>query len=431
MTYNNIKVKICFILLFTISCSEKKIDLVNTYNVLHNSNEILVIDSFLADKFFSLGVDEKQYNNSLLAKNTGTIYWQPKIEDKFKFRKSKLSSDKFNYPFLTQAEVANDKIFIYDAKANLIAYDLVSKQNIWQLKLEDEIDKINLLIGGITYYKGKLYVTIGNSYFYVVDAANGKLLWQKSLTFITRSKPFISNDTLYINTNNNRIHAYNINTKQRLWMKEFGSNDASQYGSSSFIEDDGILITGNSNGDLILLDKLTGKIIWQENLGDINPDSASYNFSDIDVTPVLYEEDLYAISSNGYLSSYKLRSGIKNWDLKISSTYNRPWLTKDLLFIIDKKNNLLAISTSNGRIKWREKLGDHFKNNVESLFYGPVVVGEKIMVLNNKGKILLFNFNNGELIKKIKIPHDINHPPIIINNKIYLLDDKSKVYISD
>ncbi|MFZ8865308.1 MAG: PQQ-binding-like beta-propeller repeat protein [Rickettsiales bacterium] len=419
------------ILLFIISCSEKKADLANMHNILYNNSEILVIDSFLADKFFSLAADEQQYNNSLLAKNSGSIYWQPETKDKLNFKKLKLSSSKFDYPFFTQAEIVDDKIFIYDAKANLLAYDLASKQNIWQLKLAAEIDKINLLAGGITYNKGKLYITIGNSYFYVVDATNGKLLWQKNLTFITRSKPFISGEIIYVNTNNNRIYAYNIKTKQRLWVQEFVSNDASQYGSSSFLEDGGILVTGNSNGDLILLDKLTGKIIWQENLGDINPESASYNFSDIDVTPILYAEDLYAVSSNGYLASYQLRSGIKNWDLKISSVYNRPCLTKDLLFIIDKNNNLLAISTSNGRIKWLEQLGNHLANVDEASFYGPVILGDKIMVLTNKGKIFLFNFNNGELIKKINIPKNINHPPVIINNKIYLLDNKSRIYISD
>jgi outer membrane protein assembly factor BamB len=430
VTYNNFLKSIIVILSFTIfSCSKKTSDLSKAHNVLINSGDVLAIDNILADKFFLPNLESDQFNNSLLSGNIGNIFYQKDKKDKYRKKSIKLSRAKSKLPFFVEIEIINNIIYYYDFKSNLIAYDLEKKLPLWKLTLEDKHEEYNLLKGGVTYYKGKLFVTIGSNFLYVIDAKQGDLLWKKNLGFISRSKPFISDDIVYVNTISNKILAYNIANKNRIWIQEFLSKDSSQYGSASFVEKNGILVTGNSNGDLILLDKIEGKVLWQDNLGDINPESESYDFSDINTTPVLYEDDIFAISSSGYLASYKLLSGIKNWDIKISSVNNRPWITKDLSFVIDKNYNLIAISTKSGKVKWVEKLKPYIKDKDNSFFYGPIIAGNKLFVTSNKGRILTFNFNNGELINKIKIPKNINHQAVIINNKIYLSDNKGKIYI--
>lgn len=398
-------------------------------NILFDTNDVLIVNKLLAQQVFKPEITEKKSNNSILASNKGNVFFDKANFKKLNISAIKLGGKKSKLPFFVEPEIINNIIYIYDLGSALYAYDLENKSLLWQRKLADNQEEINLLKGGVTYHKDKLYVTIGNNFLYVIDAKNGDLLWKKNLTFIARSKPFITDNMVYISTINNILSAYNINNQKRIWIKEFTSKNSSQYGSSSFIEQDNVLVTGNSNGDLILLDKDSGKILRQENLGDINPDSESYNFSDIDITPIIHNEDLYAISNSGYISSFKLISGIKNWDLKISANNNRPWLTQDLLFVIDKLNNLIAISTKTGKIKWFNDLSIYGKNN--NNFYGPVIANSKVMIVSNLGKILLFDFNNGKLLDKLKIPKNINHKPLIISNKIYLTDNKAKIYIID
>ena len=71
------------------------------------------------------------------------------------------------------------------------------------------------------------------------------------------------------------------------------------------------------------------------------------------------------------------------------------------------------------------------KDEEEVSFYGAQLINKHVVISNNKGRLFLFNYNDGELLKTYKIPKNINHFPRIADNKLFFVDNSSKFYILD
>jgi outer membrane protein assembly factor BamB len=416
-----------YLIILLVSCNNSnKEALKDSINVLNEDGISLKIDEYIEDFSLKKLQSFSIYNN--IGDNYGNIIinnFANKIKKSAKFKDIKVST---NLPFFISPLIIDDKIYILNHQGNIAAYNKNNKQLIWKKSLSKLTDNLNHLKGGINYYKDKLYITIGSNMLFSLNANNGQILWQKKLESLIRSKPYISQDKVYIASLDSKIYAFSYINGKLLWQHDSSEKLSSQYGNSSFIANDLIIASGNSEGSLIILDNKTGKEIWQENISSRDLLIEHFNFYDIDATPVIFDKYIYAASNDGWLTSFDYISGIKTWEKKISA-YKTPWVTERLLFIIDNKNRLIAITKESGRIKWFVELDTLIKEKKEDkLFYGPVLVNGKIMVSCNCGVMSAFDYNSGELVKSYNIVKNINHFPIINNNKLYMINNKSVLY---
>ena len=58
------------------------------------------------------------------------------------------------------------------------------------------------------------------------------------------------------------------------------------------------------------------------------------------------------ISSERFVSLHNINSGVKYWELKIDN-YLNPIFSQDLIFLVDKKYNLISIDKSSGHLVWK------------------------------------------------------------------------------
>lgn len=425
----NNRLALLFILLFISSCAKQKDNMKDTINVLTNTNNSFRIDENIANKEFSLDNVTDVLSFDSKSKHYGNVILENLNNKKIiKLKRLKYSNRKTDLPFFITPLIRNNMIYLIDIKGKIVAYDKHNKKIIWKQNLDKSVNTYNILKGGINFYEDKLYITFGSNTIFSLDPKNGNILWQKKLDSLLRSMPYIYNNKLYLLTLNNKLYCLSPKDGQIIWQKSFLDNLSSQFGNSGLNNRGVIMAYGNSSGEIIILDSNKGEVIWKENIGSINLGVEHFNFYDVDSMPIIFDKKLYAVSSNGRIAAFEYISGVKIWEQKLSAR-KTPWITKNLLFIIDNNNRLVAFTQNSGKIKWYVELNKEIlPDREDKLFYGPVVINQKVFVSNNKGKLTAFDYNSGKLLLNYKIPKNINHFPIINDNKLYMINNKSVLY---
>ena len=415
-----------FLLLLCISCGNKDYDIKDSISVFTNIDNDIKIDQNI-ENFSLLELQNSfTYNNS--GKNYGNIITNNFADKLTRLDKIKYAKGDNKLPFFITPLIINKVIYVVNYKGEVAAYNQDNNQLIWKSSLLRSNDKFNHLKGGIAYYKDMLYITIGSNTLFCLNAKDGKISWKKKFSSLLRSKPRIYDNKVYVASLDNKIYSLHHIDGKIIWQNNFADQLSSQYGHASFLVNELIIATGDMDGNILVLDNKTGEIIWQDNIASKDVLIENFNFYDIDATPVIYGDYINVVSTDGWLASFEYLSGIRVWEKRISSR-KTPWLTKDLLFIIDNKNRLISIVRETGQIKWFIKLDKLIKpKHKNKLFYGPVLVNGNIMVSCNCGIISSFSYNSGELVKNFKIPKNINHFPIINNDKLYMINNNSILY---
>jgi outer membrane protein assembly factor BamB len=371
----------------------------------------------------------EQEPTSQWSKSSGDHFMQPeniKIADALKQRNSvKIGAGAKDGQHLSATVIASDgKLFTVDSEAVVTAFsaDNISKK-IWQYKSKNKDDKSGLSNAGILVYEGKLFLTTGSNVVTALDSETGNLLWQRNINSMARSAPAASEKSLIVNTADNKIYALDINDGAIMWMHSGAEVDISVLGSTSPVVVRNVALAPYSSGELYALSLQDGEPVWVESLVSSASNVADM-FSDIEASPLIVGDVLYAISDDGVLIAVDIGSGHRIWEKSISGS-KTPWHAAGFLYVVNSNSELICLSAKNGAVKWVSKLPMDEKSTV--VWSGPVLAGDKLFVVGSKGKLLQISPQNGAVVSTIKVPSDIYLPPVVVNEKMYLLNDKAQL----
>lgn len=325
--------------------------------------------------------------------------------------------------------IADGKIITMDARGVISAFDVhnISKR-YWRYEIKIKDGRSFFISGGMAYDQGKLYVTTGSNEVLALDVDNGEKLWQRSIHTLARSAPDARDGKAYINTIDNHLYALDGMDGGILWKHSGVAEDISQHGSASPTVVGDIVLAPYSTGTLYALKKENGNVVWSDNFGSGGQETF-FTFTDIDASPVVNGNQVFAISNDGLLASTIVYSGSRVWEREIAGNIP-PWVADDFLFIINEKRQLIAISSKNGGIKWVTDLPryKHPKRKKGTIFWsGPVLAGNVLWVVGSHGKLVQFSPKTGEELESYNVDKEIYVSPIAAHNTIFLYSNKAKL----
>ena len=108
------------------------------------------------------------------------------------------------------------------------------------------------IIGTPVFYRGRVYVAIGQSPVYgtgqgclsCVDAATGAKVWSSTLIERTLATAAIAEGLVYMPDCTGNLHCFNADTGERYWMHPLG---AQTWGASAFVADGKVYIGTEAN----------------------------------------------------------------------------------------------------------------------------------------------------------------------------------------
>ncbi len=325
---------------------------------------------------------------------------------------------------------ADGKIFVRDAKAGVAAFDLKTGKRLWRIDLTPKGYKSRQGTGGgVAYDNGKVYVTVGYGFVVALDAETGAEFWRQSLGQAVRSAPTVAGGRVFVTTFDNRLYTLDADDGQILWNHQGIEETARFLVSTSPAVAGDIVVVPYSSGEVYALLVQNGRPAWSDSLTRTGRMTSLSELNDIAGLPVVDRGRVHAVSHNGRLVSIDLRSGGRVWTHNIGGMQT-PWVAGDFIYILSLDSELICLFRQDGSIKWIATL-PQFKNQKKKkdpiVWSGPVLAGDRLIVVSSRGEARSISPYTGELLGRIKLSDGAYVPPIVADETVFILTGSAKL----
>ncbi|HVY13390.1 MAG TPA: PQQ-binding-like beta-propeller repeat protein, partial [Alphaproteobacteria bacterium] len=329
--------------------------------------------------------------------------------------------------FTAPPVVGGGKVFTIDANAHITALSADNGAVVWQKDIPDPRPEDAEIAGaGLAFAGGKLVATTSYGNVAVLDAGSGNLLWQKQLPSPIRSAPVVDGDRIYVTTTTNNAYDISLQDGTLGWNHQGVEETAALMGMAAPMPLGEIVIVPYSSGQVTALRKLNGGTVWEENLASITPTEGTLPaMSDIQGEMVLDNNRLYVASHSGRLVVLDARSGQRLLETDAGGT-SMPWVAGSTVFVLTIENQIAALSTEDGRVRWSVDLPrytDPEDRTDPIVWTGPVLAGGTLYLANSLGELHGYDPHTGRETALIGVGAPVFIPPIVAARTLYILSD--------
>jgi len=426
---------IFFLSLIIFSCSsdkDKKVDL----EVFKNQGE--KINVFEANNIFDKEISSKsplllnspQSNKDWVYEHfsSNNLYEHLVYEGKFQDIFKKSIGDYINKNNDSGSLlISNEFIFFSDEKGKIYKFDIKNQRVIWELKIYES--SLNNYPKNIALYLNSniLYAADNLGFLYSIDTETGKPIWQQNY-----GVPFSSNlnfykSILYVVNQNSRLYAFNSIDGEKIWSFESLSGLIKPSRSSSISILNNNLLFTNDVGDVTVINLNQQVIVWTKNILSQNTISNNLIFKTSNL--LIDKKDVFISSNNGDLLNFNFDTGEIKWSQKLSSIQNHI-STDKYLFVLTENGFIIAFNKTNGTILWSLNL-TKFSRDSKTVpsYYGLLLASNNLYATSSNGNIYKISANDGTYISHKKINSDLSRAPIVVDNRIFILNRSSELII--
>ena len=266
-----------------------------------------------------------------------------------------------------------------------------------------------------------------------MDIQTGKLNWAKNFGVPFRSSIKTEKENIFLLNQDNKF--YIINKKdgeKKTNFETFPSILKSELETSiSLDQSKNNLFFVTSAGQLYSINYKTNNLNWLINLSMTNKgQSKKFFFS----SPIIFIKDTLYISTS--ISTYSINAinGSINWELPFS-TYVRPAISENFIILASNDGFILNLDIKTGKVLWSKSLfksSDKLNPKKIGQIKSLLLASNKILVSTSKGFFIFIDYKDGKIFNFTKASgNGFFSNPVIVNKKIFVVDNKTRILIFD
>jgi outer membrane protein assembly factor BamB len=326
--------------------------------------------------------------------------------------------------------VADGKIFTIDTRAVVRAISPDNGSTLWETQVRGANAPEGALFGGgVAYDNGRIYATNGAGDASALDARNGSIVWTVRPGGPLRGAPTVANDNVYVVTQDNQLFALNPADGAIRWTGSGAVEIAGVLGAASPAAAQGTVVAGFSSGELNAYRYENGQSLWQDALARTSISTTVTSLSDIDADPVIDSGRVYAVGQGGRMVAIELITGQRVWEINLAGI-STPWVAGDWIFVVTDQAQLLALSRSNGHIRWLTQL-PRFRDVKDKkgriAWVGPILAGDRLVLANSEGQLVNVSPYDGAIQSTQETKMPVSLSPIVANSTLYVLHDNGQL----
>jgi outer membrane protein assembly factor BamB len=329
-------------------------------------------------------------------------------------------------PLSASPVVAEDKVYAMDARNMISAHKRDNLAEVlWQHRMSvSENDRFEG--GGMVLMDKKLIAVSAQGQVEAIDAATGETRWTRSLSLPVRSAPKTDGRYVYIRSVDNQLFALELESGSIGWKHQGMQEITGNLGAPTIAVEGNLLVVPYSSGEIYGLDAATGREIWREALISNARTGGKSRLTDISASPIIAEGRVYGGSQGGVLAAFDAKTGLRVWERDMPSV-QQLWLSSPLLLVLTSDKRLSAVRGDDGRIQWVQELPGFADQDSDIYWSGSMVLGGRVAVFGNHGRILLLNANTGAIEREISWPSKIRQLPSVAGAMLFVVTDKASV----
>ncbi len=330
---------------------------------------------------------------------------------------------------MSQPVIAGGRIFAMDGGVQVSALDAASGNRIWRVDLKPEEQRGNGFGGGPALWNDRLYVATGYAEVLALDPADGKIVWRRNVSAPVHAPPTVADGRVFAVTVDNELNALAVADGKHLWSHNGIPETAGLLGGASPTVEGEVVLAAYSSGELFALRVENGRAVWSDNLASSSSVNAVAGLADIRGRPVIDRGQVFAVSHSGRMAAIDLRTGDRVWERQIASSHS-PWVVGDYIFVLANDNELVCLTRNEGKARWVRQLRRYEDEKAKSdpiLWAGPVLGGNRLIVLSSLGEAVSVSPYSGEVVGTQKMSAGGFLGPVVADNALYLLTDDANL----
>ena len=365
------------------------------------------------------------WNQTLLNKENNIVNLSFDNKNQAIHKSKKISLHTLNENILYE----KNKIFLSDQKGNLFIYSLqknklIKKLNFYKKKYKNKKIKLNFIIENDI-----VYISDNIGFIYAYDINLDKIIWAKNINIPFRSNLKLSLNFLTLANQNNDL--YFFNKKNGKLIKLIPSEETvinNNFQNKISLSNDEVFFL-NTYGSLYSIDNKSFNLKWFVNLNKTLEKNLSNLFYGSDV--VFYDNRIL-LSSNENFYIINSKNGSVLYKKNFSSYFN-PIINNNFVFLLTKNNLLVALNLRDGEIIYSLDLAQETANFLSTkkknlIIKNILMMDDKIFVFLKNSYVIKLDIY-GKIVSIIKLPSKLKTQPIIVDNKLFYINKKNKLFV--
>ncbi|QSX34841.1 outer membrane protein assembly factor BamB [Shewanella avicenniae] len=327
-------------------------------------------------------------------------------------------------------EVRYGKVFVASRDGTVTAFDQQTGAEVWSVDFDDLFGDSDLketqgarIAGGVYAAQNKVFVGDESGLFVALNAADGALVWKTKASGEVLSTPVAAEDMIVVNSGKGVLDAFDIDTGEKKWSYESTMPSLTLRGTGSPAYAEGGVFVGTADGKVAVVIKSNGQVAWEAPIYTPKGGNEFARMADVDMTPLLLGENIYAVSYNGNLASIEMRTGRVVWSRKYSS-YHELAQAGLQLYLVDDHSRVYAVDRRNGQEVWSNTQLLNRELTAPAAYRGYLVAGDL------EGYLHFFDRETGNLVGRISVDGSgLYSQPIVVDDKIYVQGRSGKIAV--
>jgi len=327
--------------------------------------------------------------------------------------------DKKAVPLRLGLGIAVDDGRVYAAghKGEVAAFDIASGRMAWRTRLKAPLS------GGTAAGVGMVLIGSSDGQLFALDGASGKSRWSVRVNGEVLAPAAISERLIALRTVDGKLHALSPADGHELWAQQQPVPRLSLRGTARPVIAGDLVLCGFDNGRVLAVNSGDGSVQWEATITPPHGRTELERLVDIDTAVRVSGQDVYTVGFQGKVAMLAIDTGQVWWSHDASS-YRSLTLDDDTLYMATADGEIAAMRTRTGAELWRQKALLHRG------LTAPVAMDEvnALVVADFQGYVHWLDKATGALAARTKSGKvRVSTTPVVVGNMVLVVNDRGQI----
>jgi len=303
-------------------------------------------------------------------------------------------------------------IYTSDPKGRIRAFAVDNGHELWETTVS------RMVTGATAAGEGLVVVATKKGEVIALDHTNGRRLWTSNLSSEVLAPAAVGAGVVVVQSVDGKLTGLAAADGKRLWRYERTEPPLSLYGTARPVIVDDAVLTGFASGKIVAVQIRTGKLLWELPVAEPQGRNEVERLVDVDVSPVVVRNVLYAASYQGKIIALDAQTGRLLWSRDVS-TYSGMDADAKNIYLTDDHGNVLAFDQRTGASVWKQEQLHARQLSAPRYVDGLVVVGDL------EGYLHWLSSDDGHFVARFRIGHSAIRSPALVNGDSLYVSNQS------
>ena len=316
---------------------------------------------------------------------------------------------------LLMPAIAGERIFAADIKGRVTALDRSNGKRLWRENIDAPVS------GGIGAGADLVVVGTYTGQVVALSQGDGSERWRAQVSSEVLAPPQTNGDIVVVQTLDGKLIGLDAGSGERRWLYENTLPVLTLRGTGTPVLSGDAAYAGFANGKIIAVSAGDGVLRWEQRVAVARGRTELERVIDIDGSPILYGDLVYATSFQGRIGAFGRANGRVIW-AHDSSSFQNLAAARETVYTVNDSDTVQAYQANSGELLWENDQLLRRRVSAPQTFDRYVAVGD------DDGYLHVLSQADGNFVARRKLDGDGLRSPMVSDGEVlYVLGNSGSL----